>query len=182
MRQALLAFGPILLLVSCDRIQAPVRDAPRSLPQPSANVSTSEVAEALLSLTQEWVDTWNRRDIERMAQMHGDVANTAYVIGETSSTVEWLLQEIRDKNFWNLSWKLAVLKPHVRVLGPDAGLVSFRLVGEETGVGGTKLSPRHSVSSFRSSTENGKSFTSKTVPVSRNPLHPPRALVLNSRS
>ena len=138
MRHALLAFGSVLLLVSCDHIQPPGRDAPRSLPQQSANVPTLEVTEALLSLTQEWVDTWNRRDIERMAQMHGDVAHTVYVIGETSSTVEWLLQEIRDKNFWNLSWKLAVLKPHVRVLGPDAGLVSFRLVGEETGVGGTK--------------------------------------------
>jgi hypothetical protein len=63
--------------------------------------------------------------------MHGDVTRTVYVIGETFSTVDWLLQEIREKKFWDLSWKIRMVEPHVRVLGADAGLVSFRLVGEE---------------------------------------------------
>lgn len=31
-----------------------------------------------------------------------------------------------------------MVEPHVRILGPDAGLVSFRLVGEETGAVWTK--------------------------------------------
>ena len=73
-----------------------------------------------------------------MAEMHGDAAQTVYVIGETSSSVEWLLREIRETKFWDLSWKIAMVEPRVRLLGADAGLVSFRLVGEEASVRGTK--------------------------------------------
>lgn len=73
-----------------------------------------------------------------MAEMHGDVTRTVYVIGETYSTVEWLLREIRENKYWDLSWKIRLVEPHVRMLGADAGLVSFRLVGEEAGARGTK--------------------------------------------
>ena len=130
MRRVLLTVGAIVLFLSC----AHSRDTAL---QNSSEVSTG-VADTLLARSQEWVDTWNQRDIERMAGMHGDVSRTVYVIGETSSTVDWLLREIREKNFWDLSWKIRMVEPHVRVLGADAGLVSFRLVGEETGTRGTR--------------------------------------------
>lgn len=142
MRQVVVAVGSILLLLSCAHPQ-PLSDntthTTRTTLQPrDSSDSSTVVANTLLALSQQWVDTWNQRDIERMAEMHGDVTQTIYVIGETSSTVEWLLREIREKNFWDLSWKIAMVDPHVRILGADAGLVSFRLVGEEAGARGTK--------------------------------------------
>ena len=138
MRRTVIALGSIVLLASCAHTQPPGRSSSRSVPQQSSNVPSVDVAETLLALSQEWIDTWNQRDVERMAQMHGDAAHTVYLIGDTFSTVEWLLQEIREKKFWDLSWKLTMVEPHVRILGPDAGLVSFRLVGEEVGAGGTR--------------------------------------------
>ena len=138
MRPAMIALGSILLLVSCAQTQPPGRQTSRSVPQQAAGLPSVEVAETLLALTRQWVDTWNQRDVERMARMHGDAAHTVYVIGDTFSTVEWLLQEIREKKFWDLTWNLTLVEPHVRILGPDAGLVSFRLVGEESGAGGTR--------------------------------------------
>ena len=136
MRRVLLAYGSILLCVSCAHSGAPIPDTPRAL-HDAGQLETAAVTQTLLALSQQWVDTWNERDIERMAEMHGDVARTVYVIGETSSTVEWLLREIRDKNFWNLSWKIRMVEPHVRVLSADAGVVFFRLVGEEASERGT---------------------------------------------
>lgn len=137
MRQAVLAFGSVLLLAACAHTQPPGRNTSHSIVQDS-DVPTAAVTETLLALSHQWVDTWNQKDVERMAAMHGDVTRTAYVIGETFSTVEWLLQEIREKKFWDLSWKIHMVEPHVRVLGADAGLVSFRLVGDEASARGTK--------------------------------------------
>lgn len=88
MRQAVLAFGSILLLASCAQTQPPGRNPSRSVPQQSANVTTVAVAKTLLALSQEWIDTWNQKDVERMTQLHGDVAHTLYGIGDTFSTVE----------------------------------------------------------------------------------------------
>jgi ketosteroid isomerase-like protein len=137
MRQAVIAFGSILLLAVCTHTQLPERNTSLSAPQRSGG-PTAPGSETLLALSQMWVDTWNQRDVARMAEMHGDVTRTVYVIDETFSTVEWLLRDIREKNFWNLSWKIEMVEPHVRMLGADAGLVSFRLVGEEEGPQGTK--------------------------------------------
>ena len=137
MRQAVLAFGSVLLLAACAHTRSPEHTASHSVSEQSGR-ATAPVAGTLLALTEEWVDTWNRKDVERMAEMHGDAAQTVYVIGETSSSVEWLLREIRETKFWDLSWKIAMVEPRVRLLGADAGLVSFRLVGEEASVRGTK--------------------------------------------
>lgn len=137
MREAVLVFVSILLLTSCAQTRPPGRGASRPVPQQS-DLATLTLTEKLLALAQEWVDTWNQKDVERMAQLHGDVADTLYGFGDTFDSVETLLQGIRETNFWNVSWKLALVEPRVRILGPDAGLVSFRLVGEESGAGRTK--------------------------------------------
>lgn len=135
MRLVLLAYGSVLLFVSCVHSRAPI---PARTLDDSDQLATAAVTETLLALSQQWAGTWNERDIERMAEMHGDAARTVYVIGETSSTVEWPLREIRNTNFWNLSWKIRMVEPHVRVLSADAGLVFFRLVGEEASERGTR--------------------------------------------
>jgi hypothetical protein len=127
----------MLLLAACAHTPPPPADTSGSTPQHSGTPMAA-INETLLVLTQEWVDTWNQKDVERMAKMHGDVTRTVYVIGDTSSTVEWLLREIREKDYWNLSWKIRMVEPRVRILGTDAGLVSFRLVGEEVGALGSK--------------------------------------------
>lgn len=138
MRQVLLTCGSILLFVTSAYSQAPSSGTSRTAVHDSSQQTTTAAAETLLALSQQWVGAWNERDVDRMADMHGDVARTIYIIGETSSTVEWLLREIRNTNFWDLSWKIHIVKPHVRVLSAEAGLVSFRLVGEEASARGTK--------------------------------------------
>src|SRR6187401_3671940 len=109
MRQSVLAFGSSLLLASCAHTQPPGPSPSPSVPEQSVNVATAPVTETLLALSHEWVDTWNQKDVERMTQLHGDIAHTIYGIGDTFSSVEWLLREIREKNFWNLSWKLVMV-------------------------------------------------------------------------
>ena len=138
MRQAALTLSFALLLASCAQGPPLSRDPSDSTPQHYTNGATGALTDTLLALSREWVDTWNQKNVARMAQLHGDSRNTLYGIGNAFTTVEWLLQELREKNFWGVSWKLAMEEPHVRILGSTAGLVSFRLVGEETGAAGTK--------------------------------------------
>jgi hypothetical protein len=138
MRQGVLAFGSILLLMSCTQAQFPERHSSPSIPTQSASATTRAVTDTLLALSQEWTDTWNQKNVERMTQLHGDIRNTLYGVGDNFTTVEWLLTELRQKNFWNVSWKVAMVEPRARVLGSDAGLVSFRLIGEEISASGKK--------------------------------------------
>lgn len=138
MRQGVLALGSILLLMSCAQTQTRERRPSRPGVQRSETATSKAVTDTLLALSQEWTDSWNQKNVERMAQLHGDIRNTLYGIGDNFTTVEWLLTELRQKNFWNVSWKVAMVEPRVRPLGSNAGLVSFRLVGEETSVRGTK--------------------------------------------
>jgi hypothetical protein len=99
----------------------------------SAHPSTSPVTDTLLARTQQWVDTWNKKDVEGMRRLHAvDVGDQRYGIGNGFTTIEWLLKELRETNFWNVTWSVKMAEPKVRMLGADAGLVSFRLKGSET--------------------------------------------------
>jgi uncharacterized protein (TIGR02246 family) len=94
---------------------------------------TAPVSDTLVALAQEWVDTWNNKDVERMRRLHADdVSIQLYALGEEFVTIEKLLKEIRKENFWKLSWSIKIVQPHVRMLGADAALVAFRVVGKET--------------------------------------------------
>jgi hypothetical protein len=138
MRLRTLASGSILLLTSCAQIPPPGGTPSLSAPRLSANGSSGATTDTLLALSEEWMNTWVQKDVERMTQLHGDLPNTLYGIGDGFTTVEWLLRELREKNYWNVSWKLAMVEPRVRILGLDAGLVTFRLSGEQTSAGETK--------------------------------------------
>ena len=99
---------------------------------------TAPASDALLARAQEWVDTWNNKDVERMRRLHADdVSGQLYGIGEGFDTIERLLKEIREENFWRLSWSIKIVQPRVRMLGADAALVAFRLVGKETNSDGS---------------------------------------------
>jgi hypothetical protein len=99
----------------------------------SVQSSTSPVTDTLLVRTQQWVDTWNRKDVEAMRRLHAvDVRDQRYGIGNGFTTMEWLLKELRNTNFWNVTWSVKMVESKVRMLGADAGLVSFRLIGSET--------------------------------------------------
>jgi hypothetical protein len=68
-----------------------------------------------------------------MRRLHADdISIQLYAIGEEFVTMEKLLKEIREENFWKLSWSIKIVQPQVRMLGADAALVAFRLVGKET--------------------------------------------------
>jgi hypothetical protein len=99
----------------------------------SVHSSTSLVTDTLLVRTQQWVDTWNKKDVEGMRRLHAvDVRDQRYGIGNGFTTMEWLLKELRETNFWNVTWSVKMVDAKVRMLGADAGLVSFRLTGSET--------------------------------------------------
>jgi len=96
------------------------------------------VSDMLVARAQEWVNTWNNKDVERMRRLHADdVSGQLYGIGDGFGTIEGLLKEAHEKNFWNLSWSIKIVEPRVRILGADAALVAFRLVGSETPKDGT---------------------------------------------
>ena len=68
-----------------------------------------------------------------MRRLHAsDLVDQRYVIGNGFTTMAWLLKELRDTNFWNVNWSIRMEDAKVRMLGGDAGLVSFRLTGNET--------------------------------------------------
>ena len=95
--------------------------------------STASTSDTLVARAQEWVDTWNNKDVERMRRLHADDASIQlYGRGDRFGTIERTLKEIREENFWNLSWSVKIEEPRVRILGADAALVAFRLVGKET--------------------------------------------------
>jgi len=98
--------------------------------------TTSKAAstqKALVAHAQEYVDTWNKKNVKRMRQLHApDVASQLYGIGDTFMRVDTLLEELAKENFWNASWSLKMMDPRVRMLGSDAAFVAFRLVGKQT--------------------------------------------------
>jgi len=99
--------------------------------------SQSPVTDTLLARTQQWVDAWNEKDVAGMRRLHAvDVGDQRYVIGNGFTTMEWLLKELAATNFWNVTWSIRMAEAKVRMLGVDAGLVSFRLTGNETPSGG----------------------------------------------
>jgi hypothetical protein len=99
--------------------------------------SQSPIADTLLVRTQQWVDAWNEKDVAAMRRLHAaDVGDQRYVIGNSFTAMEWLLKELRETNFWNVTWSIRMTDAKVRMLGADGGLVSFRLTGDETPSGG----------------------------------------------
>ena len=100
-------------------------------------LSRLPVTDTLLVRTQQWVDAWNKKDVEGMRRLHAaDVSDQRYVIGNGFTSMEWLLKELRETNFWNVTWSIRMVDAKVRMLGEDAGLVSLRLTGDETPSGG----------------------------------------------
>jgi hypothetical protein len=103
----------------------------------SVDSSASRVTDTLLVHTQKWVDAWNEKDVQGIRSLHAaDVGDQRYGIGNEFITVEWLLKEISKTNFFNVTWSIKIADAKVRMLGADAGIVSFRLVGNETPRGG----------------------------------------------
>ena len=85
---------------------------------------TSSITDTLLVRTQQWIDTWNAQDVGGMRRLHAaDVDDQRYVIGNGFTTMEWLLKELRETNFWNVTWSLRMADAKVRMLGGDAALV-----------------------------------------------------------
>ena len=95
------------------------------------------MTDTLIARTQQWVDAWNEKDVGSMRRLHAaDVGDQRYVIGNGFTTMDWLLTELRNTNFWNVTWSVRMVDAKVRMLGGDVGLVSFRLMGNETPSGG----------------------------------------------
>lgn len=100
----------------------------------------ASVSEVLLARSNAWVETWNKKDVRRMRQLHAaDLANQLYGIGEELIPMNVLFDDIEKENFWGASWAIKIENPRVRMLGTDSALVAFNLRGSETdGRGGSK--------------------------------------------
>ncbi|HJP82059.1 MAG TPA: nuclear transport factor 2 family protein [Fimbriimonadaceae bacterium] len=96
----------------------------------SAKVGTDGI---ILKRTNQWVDTWNQRDVKRMRALHAeDIESQFYAIGGNFSTVEKLLKDIESTNFFGLKWAIKIADPHIRTLSSNSALIVFRLIGKET--------------------------------------------------
>lgn len=122
-----------MLLLALSVLLVSVEDAAAQ----RVEVGQLPVADTLLVRTQQWVDAWNEKDVGALRRLHAiDIGEQRYVIGNGFTTMEWLLKELRETNFWNVTWSIKMADETVRMLGEDAGLVSFRLLGSETPSGG----------------------------------------------
>ena len=132
MRAAILALA-LASILHCPVSAATTVEPAKNGHVPVASSQSPSASEKLLGLTNEWVQTWNEKDADRMQQLYGP--GMLYGFGQSFVTGEALVDLIRRENFWGLSWSLKAENPQVRMLGPDAALVWFRLAGEETGNG-----------------------------------------------
>ena len=120
-------FAALLSLFSALSLTAPAA-APLQ-PDSAAAARSTDFSEVLIGLTHEWVETWNDRNLTGMQRLHAP--GMLYGFGGTFVTGEALIEDLRRENFWGLSWALRATDLHVRILGAEAALVSFRLVGQE---------------------------------------------------
>ncbi len=125
-----LALMPVL---HCPASAAAAFQPAKSDQTPTASGQFPSLSSKLLGLTNEWVRTWNEKNANGMQQLYG--AGMLYGFGQSFVTGEALVDLLRRENFWGLSWSLKAENPQVRMLGPDAALVWFRLDGQETGNG-----------------------------------------------
>lgn len=114
----------------------PVAVATDRLSAAQTSTNAAEVTSELLGLTQEWVKTWNEKDVDRMQQLHSD--DFLYGVFGSFGDGRVLLNALRRENFWNLTYTLRMVEPRVRILSSDTALVLFQLVGQSTGPKGTK--------------------------------------------
>jgi uncharacterized protein (TIGR02246 family) len=104
-------------------------------PAPPARLGPQREAalgDTLLVLAGEWTAAWNAMDPERMLRLHAGDGLFYWPFGRDTAAEfeETLHREIIP----NVRYSLEMLEPHVRVLGPDAGIVSFHLRGGEIAV------------------------------------------------
>jgi ketosteroid isomerase-like protein len=109
--------------------------------QRKSPVAASPLSDRLIAQSQEWVNTWNDRDVDKLRSLHAkDISAQLYGIGEELYPVDKLLDDIKRENWWGLSWSITIKDPKVRMLGSDTALVAFRLVGTETnGAGASRV-------------------------------------------
>lgn len=93
----------------------------------------ASVSDVLLARSNEWVETWNKKDVRRMRQLHAaDLAGQLYGIGEELVPMNVLFDDMEKENFWGASWAIKIENPRIRMLGTDSALVAFNLRGTET--------------------------------------------------
>ena len=97
---------------------------------------TAEDAAKLLSLTEQWVRTWNEKDVDRMHQLQAD--DLLYGVFGSFTEGPVLLEQLRSNNFWGVTYTLKTVDPKVRMLSPDTALVLFKLVGTSVGPKGSQ--------------------------------------------
>lgn len=131
MRVALLILSLISTPLTSGCAAGGVQPVSVATDRPGAAQTSAEVADVtseLLGLTQEWVRTWNEKDVDRMQELHSD--DFLYGIFGSFGDGRALLNALRRENFWGVTYTLKMEKPLVRILSSDTALVLFQLVGK----------------------------------------------------
>lgn len=100
--------------------------------------SPADITANLLGLAQEWVGTWNEKNVDRMQQLHDDDFLYGYGIIGRFIDGQGLLKEIRKEDFWGVNYTLKMVEPRVQIISSDTALVLFQLVGKTVGPKGTR--------------------------------------------
>lgn len=126
-RDRIVTLGAILLAVSVVAACAPTQSA-----QLDPNTET-EIAETLLSVTNEYNSVWEALDLERIAEHHADDF-TYYRRGVVAAASPQEFEQMyHDEVATQItSYRAEASDIRVEVLGPDAGMAAFLFRGEVT--------------------------------------------------
>jgi uncharacterized protein (TIGR02246 family) len=97
---------------------------------------TAQDTAELLSLTEQWVRSWNEKDVDRMRQLQAD--DLLYGVFGSFTEGPVLIEQLRSNNFWGVTYSLRTVDPKVRILSSDIALVLFALVGTSAGPKGAQ--------------------------------------------
>lgn len=86
------------------------------------------LADTLLAVAEEWNAAWAELDPEPYLAHYGDEARFYYQGAELDRAA--LGEVVREEMAGIERWSTELVDPRVEVLGPDAGVVSFRYEGE----------------------------------------------------
>jgi uncharacterized protein (TIGR02246 family) len=125
-RAVVIAFSVLGLLPT---LPSACARAPSAQPGPQREAA---LGDALLVLAGEWTAAWNAMDPERMLRLHADDGLFYWPFGR--DTAREFEEVLSSKIIPNVRYSIEMIEPHVRLLGPDAGIVSFRLHGGEISV------------------------------------------------
>jgi uncharacterized protein (TIGR02246 family) len=110
---------------------------------PAGTGGAAETAETLLALAEEWLDSWNALDPERMLQFYDE--DLLYYWKGRPMTLGQFESALHEYIIPNETYSIELTEPHVQLIGADAAVVAF-IWGDKAGPSGEVPPPIAAVS------------------------------------